>query len=777
MKKTILLLGISYLSVGLAAETPKKKVEQAEEVQQLDEVTVSSQNNPKNPKKLFPVTDKATPNHTVTAAEVEKITNTNSAEDVVRKMPSVNIRKRYIGDTNSPLGMRDSNAYQTAHTMVYGDGIPLHNPLRTSFSGAPRWHLVSPSEIDSAQVLYGPFSAEYSGNAMGGVVKLNTRMPDKFEMDAETMGIFQPMNRAGRKETLMGYKTFISAGNRWDKFSAYASYNRLENEGQPMIPNTIGVTPGTTGTKATGGTFQPLPNGAAGILYGDDGIQQSTSDLFKFKLGYDFTPDLQGRFTLAYEDRQVTTNDAQSQLRDAKGNIIWGGATNVAGQRFTVPNSAFGSSVFERKTLNYGVSLKGKISEDWKIDTTASYYDAFRDRSVKANFNDLDPANNYTGQVTDAKAWWASYDLKLATDKFLGREDLSFMGGYQFNHASLNLDVYNSNNYYAATTHLKTTDTGGATQTNSAFSQLSWRFMPDWEIMAGVRMDHWQAQDGHSRTFDNPATRANEQNIQNYADRSATRFSPKASLEYSPDAWTFRYSFSKAYRFPIVEEMFLSAATLNNLKVAYPGLGPEHGYFHNFMAKYDIPRGYIQADVFYNTVSDEINSSIQNFGVTQVSTFLPIDKTEAVGVDLVFQQKDILNLPLDLMVNGTWIHKRIIENARNTALVGNQWNQIPKLQVNANLTYHLLPAWDAAVGVRYRSNEYQRIDNSDIAAHVYGGTDEYTLVDLKTSYQLPVVAGMKSTLSAGIDNVLNQNVFENHPYPQRTYFLKASFKY
>ena len=777
MNKSVILLGIGYLSTGMAAETPKNK---ADEVQQLEEVTVSQTKSKPESKQLFPKTDKATPKHIITAKEIELTTNSNSAEDVVRKMPSLNIRKRYIGDTNSPLGIRDSNAYQTAHTMVYGDGMPLHNPLRTSFSGAPRWHLVSPSEIDSAEVLYGPFSAEYSGNSFGGVVRLNSKMPEKFEMNAEAMGIFQPMNRAGRKETLMGYKTFVSAGNRWDKFSVYGSYNRLENEGQPMTPSTLGVTNGAAAkgtTVATGGEFQPLPNGKPGILYGDDGIQQSTSDLFKLKLGYDFTPDLQGRFTLAYEDREVITDDAQSQLRDAKGNVIWGGKVNVAGQNFTVPNSVFGASISERKTLNYGLSLKGKISDNWRIDTTASYYDAFRDRSVKANFNNLDPANNNSGQVTDAKAWWASYDLKLATDKFLGRDDLSFMAGYQFNHASLNLDVYSSNNYYAETTSLQTTDTGGATQTNSAFTQMSWRFLPDWEIMAGVRMDHWEAQDGHSRTFDNPATPANEQNIQNYADRSATRFSPKASLEYSPDNWTFRYSFSKAYRFPIVEEMFLSAATLNNQRVAYPGLGPEHGYFNNFMAKYDIPRGYVQADVFYNVISDEINNSIQNFGATQVSTFLPIDRTEAVGVDLIFQQNEIFNLPLDLNVNGTWIHKRIIENARNTSLVGNQWNQIPKLQVNATATYHVLPVWDAAIGVRYRSNEYQRIDNSDIAAHVYGGTDEYTLVDFKTSYQLPAVKGMKSTISAGIDNILNQNVFENHPYPQRTYFVKASFKY
>lgn len=777
MKKSVILLGIGYLSSGIAAENPKNKTD---EVQQMEEVTVSSQSNPKpKAKQLFPKTDKATPSHTITAKEIEETTNSNTPEDVIRKMPSVNIRKRYIGDPNGSLGMRASNVFQTAHTMVYGDGMPLHNPLRTTFSGAPRWQMVSASEIDSAEVLYGPFSAEYSGNSFGGVVRLNTKMPEKFEMNADVMGIFQPMNRAGRKEALMGYKAFISAGNRWDKFSAYGSYNRLENEGQPMTPRTIGVTPSAAGTKATGGEFQPLPNGTPGILYGDDGVQQSSSDLFKLKLGYDFTPDLQGRFALAYEDREVNTDDAQSQLRNATtGNTIWGGSTNVAGQRFSVPNSAFGVGTSERKTLNYGLNLKGKISDNWKIDTTASYYDAFRDRSVNSNFNPADPANNGTGQVTDVKAWWAAYDLKLATDKFLGRDDLSFMGGYQFNHASLDMDVYGSNNYVAATTDLKTTETGGATQTNSVFAQLNWRFLPDWEAMAGVRMDHWEALDGHSRDL----TKPNGTGIQNYEDRDATRFSPKASLEYSPDNWTFRYSFSKAYRFPIVEEMFLSASRLNSASISYPGLGPEHGYFNNFMVKYEIPRGYVQADLFYNVISDEINNSIQNLVnsnglVVPVSTFLPISKTESVGIDLIFQQREIFNLPLDLNVNGTWIQKRIIENINNTALVGNQWDRIPKLQANATVTYHVLPVWDAAVGVRYRSDVYQAITNTDIANNVYGTTNEYTFVDFKTSYQLPAVKGLKSTISAGIDNILNQDVFENHPFPQRTYFVKASFKY
>jgi len=69
------------------------------------------------------------------------------------------------------------------------------------------------------------------------------------------------------------------------------------------------------------------------------------------------------------------------------------------------------------------------------------------------------------------------------------------------------------------------------------------------------------------------------------------------------------------------------------------------------------------------------------------------------------------------------------------------------------------------------------LTNTDTAANVMGGTDESTFVDLKTSYQLPINPKLKSTLSAGIDNVFDANAFENHPYPQRTYFVSASLKY
>ncbi|MGZ8224178.1 MAG: TonB-dependent receptor, partial [Methylobacter sp.] len=735
----------------------------------------------------FPLTTKATPTYTVEADQVKTRVNATTVEDFLRYTPGLLIRKRYMGDPNGNLGMRGSNVFQTAHTMVFADGMPLHNPLRTSFNGAPRWSMVSPSEVESADVLYGPFSAQYSGNSFGGVVNLNTRMPDTFEAQLDATGMFQTMHRSGRNDTLMGYKTFISAGDRFDKFSVWGSYNRFENEGQPQTINAAGLTAATGGTAVNGGEPYQLPNEAPAVAYGDIGIAQATTDLFKLKLGYDFTEDLQGRFTIAYEDRIGKVDDPNSLLTDSAGNTLWGGGTAAGlssnqnyrqfGRRFTVPGSVFSVSDSERQSLNYGLSLKGKISDNWSIDTTASYYDAFKDRTVSSILNPNHPLNQNKGQVSDEKPWWVTYDLKLATNNFLGRDDLSFMGGYQFNHASLNLDVYNSNNYKITSIDAHTNDSGGATQTNSAFSQLEWRFLPDWSVMTGARFDHWQAIDGHVRVFDDPNTLANETNIQNYADRDASRISPKASLEYSPAAWTFRYSFSKAYRFPIAEEMFASLSRLNSLSISAPDLGPENGYFHNFMTQYDIPRGYVRANFFYDQINNEIANTQQTINGQTITTFLPIEQTETIGVDLAYQQNEVFELPVDLMINGTFMNKQITKNSRNPSLTGNEWDRIPRLQVNASATYHILPVWNASVGVRYRSDSFQRLDNTDTAANVMGGTDESTFVDLKTSYQLPINPKLKSTISAGIDNVFDVNAFENHPYPQRTYFVSASLKY
>lgn len=62
----------------------------------------------------------------------EKIDNTVNAmnvEDTIKYLPSIQVRKRYIGDTNAPVGWRTSGTGQSARGLIYADGILLSSLL------------------------------------------------------------------------------------------------------------------------------------------------------------------------------------------------------------------------------------------------------------------------------------------------------------------------------------------------------------------------------------------------------------------------------------------------------------------------------------------------------------------------------------------------------------------------------------------------------------------------------------------------------------------------
>lgn len=785
-------LGQQAYAADTTKQTSKRKAKTAEQEITEEMVIVSS---------AIPLTTKASPRYTIDAQDIETKINATTVEDILRYAPGVNVRRRYAGDSNAPMAMRGSNITQSAHNMVFADGMPLYNMVNAGHTAAPRWSMVAPNEIESAEVLFGPFSAQYDGHSFGGVVNLYTKMPEKFEAQLDITGMFQDMHRGGRNELLSGFRTFLSGGDRIGKFSVYGSYNHLENEGQPMDPVGTAATfdplkppatiaAGATAIPVTGAHLTPSPAGGKAFIFGDSGVDHAETDLFKLKTAYDITDDLQARFTIAYEERTKSNDDPLVLSKNAAGQSVFSNAVNSAGRNtnfftqeglgFVVPLNGFRIQEQNRQALNYGASLKGRISDTWRIDTTASFYDAFKDQTIQSTGLLTDPlalrGGTVGGQVTDVENWWATYDLKLASDEFLGRKDLSFMGGYQFVHGKNNNKVYNSLNFLTSNKDSFVSDSGGQTQTNSLFSQLEWRFLPDWSVMAGLRFDHFQTIDGHFYNFNRAVNDARR--IQDYADRNQSRVSPKASLEFSPAEWTFRYSFSKAYRFPVAEELFASKNTVAGTTFSDPELGPENGYFHNFMTQYDLKNGYIRANLFYDLINDEIFSYNPTLaGGNGPNTYLAIGQTETIGVDVTFQQYGLFGLPLDLLSNATFMNKQITQNPQAPGLVGNEWPRIPKLQANVAATYHMLPQWDATAGVRYRSDMFHQITNVDTEANVFNGSDEYTLVDFRTNYQLPIHPKLKSTLSAGIDNILDQDVYENNPLAQRTYYVSFSMKY
>ncbi|MCK5121101.1 MAG: TonB-dependent receptor, partial [Methylococcales bacterium] len=290
-----------------------------------------------------------------------------------------------------------------------------------------------------------------------------------------------------------------------------------------------------------------------------------------------------------------------------------------------------------------------------------------------------------------------------------------------------------------------------------------WDFIEDWNIMAGLRYDHWSTSRGH----------INDQNgTGSIDDRDAGRISPKASLSFTPtNELSLRYSFSKAYRFAVAEELFDSSSNTNASNISDPTLAPESGYFHDFKVQYELDQGYTSVSLFYNTIENEImnTQTLLNNGSTKNRT-RGVDKTETIGVEFVYQQDYIMGLPLGLNVNGTWLNKEIKEDANSPDLVGNEWVRVPRWRANSTLTYHTTEHWDNSLAMQFRSKQHTNADNSDFVGRVYGASDEYLLVNFKSGYKMPIGNDITAKFSVGVDNILNEKYYDHHPYPQRTYF-------
>src|SRR4051812_11168309 len=154
----------------------------------------------------------------VDAARLRETVNVRNTEDALRYFPSLFVRKRHVGDTQAPLATRTSGVGASARSLVYADGILLSALIGNNNNFAsPRWGMVSPEEIQRVDVLYGPFSAAYPGNAIGAVVNITTRMPDQLEASATLAGNLQ---RFRQYRTAGDYPVGQVAGTIGDRIGA-----------------------------------------------------------------------------------------------------------------------------------------------------------------------------------------------------------------------------------------------------------------------------------------------------------------------------------------------------------------------------------------------------------------------------------------------------------------------------------------------------------------------------------------------------------------------------
>lgn len=715
--------------------------------------------------------------------------NASTTEDLVKYEPSIVIRKRYIGDSNGTLGLRGSNMFATARSMVFADGVPLHYLLQTRWSGAPRWTMVSASEIAQVEILYGPFSAEYSGNSMGGVVLIETAIPQTREVHVDLDYFAQDFSSYGFDDQLNGYKTFFSYGDKLGDLSVYFSYNRLENDSQPQSyyfdqDKNHSITSiqqqFANATPVTGLITDKDVFGKPAYYFGDTGVEQATTDNYKIKLGYDFG-DWSTLLNIAYEDRNTLRTSPNSYIKNAQGNTVWSGNVTENNLWISVPASRLGASELDRRSLSTGLRIKGNLTESTRFEANISDFRILEDNSRASSHSLQDPLFKGRGQTTDYDdTGWQTLEGKFVfTD--IGVEGMELITGARYEAYELNLDIFNSANWKQGDNTGFASRSGGETNIAAAFAQMNWDINKRWNVALGGRYEQWESKNGY---FSKDVASTPEFDLVKVADADRNQFSPKFSVGYIPgENWLVRYSLAKAYRFPVVEELFTQSQNYSSVVQAQPDLKPENGLHHNLMLEREFTAGYARVNIFTETIQNAIESQTtflpSGSPVPSVTTFSSVDEVETDGVELILNRYGLFVPQLDLRFNIAYTKSIITDNstveANNPANIksieGNDYPRMPRWRSNLMATYHVTDRWDVSANVQYADKSFGRLDNTDTAEHVMGAQDGYTRFGAKTSFDVTD----ELEVSFGIDNLTNEESYVAHPWPGRSYYLSLSY--
>jgi iron complex outermembrane recepter protein len=698
-----------------------------------------------------------------------KSINVATTEDVVKFEPSIVIRRRFIGDANGVVGMRGSNMFQTSRSMVFADGVPLHYLLQSRWNGAPRWTMVSASEIAQVNVLYGPFSAEYSGNSMGGVIEIETAIPQKREFHFDSSYFVQNFDAYGFDDSVSGYKSFASFGDKIGNTSVYFSLNRLENESQPQTFRFGGGSSAANPVAVTGAIVGNDELGTERRFFMDTGIIDSETNNYKFKLGHDFG-NWSALLNIAFEDRSGIDRSPNTYLRDGSGNPVYRGNVVQDGVQFSVPASRFAVSNLERRSLSSSLRLRGNITDSVELETNINSFSVLRDETRSSSSHPNDPAHTPDGQVSDfGDTGWNAAEAKLTFNE-LGVDGLALVTGVRYESYELNLDIFESDNYVAGSKDRFSSRSGGETEMLAAFAQLNWQFSQNWDASLGLRFEDFESKSGYFND-DDPATP--EFDLTQVPARSSDGTSPKFSLGYTPsDLWSFRYSAARAYRFPIVEELFSQFEAFNSISIANPGFEPEDGIHHNLMAERAIPGGYVRVNYFTESIRDVIESQtgqLEN-GVS-IRTFLPVGEIETSGLEFIVNANDVLIPNLALRFNSTYTDSEIVENRLDPSIEGNAYPRMPKWRGNLLANYQINPNWDAGINYQYASDSFGRTDNRDLENNVFGAQDGISRLGAKSTYKMDNGLG----LGFGVDNITDEVAYVAHPWPGRSYYFNLSY--
>ncbi len=701
--------------------------------------------------------------------------NAINVEDLMKYTPNFFVRKRFAGDDNAVVAMRGANTVQSARTIVMVDGFVVSNFLGNRFDYPPKWNVVGPSEVRQFDIVYGPYSARYGGNSMGGVISVTTQDPKEGLSAAGTVqSMIMPFKEYGYDETFKGYSVEGAIGYKQKDgpWSIRASFRHFENTGQSMSYNLLQKSTGASTATVTGAFVDPSlirPSGLAAnavtAAFGGASPVDVLQDQFRLRVGYEFAGGWKAEaLGVLWKTRQDLTDPRSWLVNSSTGAPVYQG--NVTFNGIVYNASGLTMSRTNRTEYLAGFKLSGPLA-GWDVSLNLSRF--WIDKQDARSSNDyLTGASSGAGKqtISNNPGW---YTGALVIERRLGAHKLAF--GADANLYETSADTFKVTNWRDATSPTYSNSSYGKTSLWGLWVEDAVELGGNLILTGGLRYDRWHAFDGGIGSLIS-GTRKDAA----FVGRNDDSISPKLSLQGKlPGDFDFQISLGTATRFPTVGELFQgSQDTAGNLIAASfnPFLKPEKSYDASLLLRHKVGPLRATASVFFQDVNDAVYS-FQGLlpDNTLFSGYQTVDKVRQYGVEFIVEGKDVLIPGLDFDGNVAWMSAKTRKNTADPRAEGVQFPRIPEWRSNGNFRYRIAEPVKLSLGWRYGSRP-----NSDLLGlqrgRAYGYQSDYFFVDTRVSWDLT----KQLQLSAGIDNLFNFQAYVAHPLPQRTFVLDLKLK-
>jgi iron complex outermembrane receptor protein len=636
------------------------------------------------------------------------------------------------------------NGRSTDDVMVLVDGVPSFTP----FNNDANLESIAIESIERIEVVRGPASSLYGGNAVSGVINITTKRPVDNDI---TVTLGAANNDTWRKSVSAQYlfndQLGLSMG--WEEKTSDGYMQRYARVASSATSS--------TGTQGSGARI--LPNGTGGNQYivGERGRRGYNRENLWLKLHYDFDAARALTYSFSHYEYEGKTTGAKSYIRDANNNPLFSGSALLPDGRWVnFSESSFTDYINRKKVLTHAfqyrdteneVSINLGLSDVRDMGyNSGSYLDKSRSGGM-AEY----PGKTYN---LDAQKVWNGFKKHTLVTGFTLRQD-------EMDYRNWSLDHWGS-------VHSKNTlnyDSGGKATTMALFVQDEFAFAEKWKLFAGLRFDRYRNREGYSNHYGNS-------NYLRYPSSRYHEFSPKLAVEFKPDESSSYYaSYGHSFSPPQLYHLYRTSSYSPSGSYHYvgnPWVTPETSDTFEIGIKKRLTRELtLNAHAFESKTKDAIVAiqyPLGEFPVyldpnIPVRAYTNVDREKRRGASVSLDYRPDRNYRAFL--NYTWQEGKYTGGSSQGTIISG----IPKHLLHTGIAYND-EKWQASLNGTYVS---QRNAPGTPTGIYYLSYDPYFIADLRVAYKI-----LKTLrLSLFVNNLFDREYYQDYIAPRRTYGLEV----